>query len=829
MSAMKKPSLFLTTLGVALLCLGLGRARAEFEFQPDLEPDEEIQRLTVRITVGAEGEDLAEPVALDLGLGFPLWLHPLGRPEQQPASFGAVPQFATATETATAGSVAEFTFDVSGEAGQDVLQMSSQLLAGVRLADISRIGFMSRGDSKWVLAAYEIEINGYPFAANDEVNAAVDDRQIQIYSRLAELATEMSPLETEADELRTLVETDLATDEQAARWEEIDAELQPLAQERDCLERQLDGSYPWYEEWEFDSPWRIDESVRQVRVMLVTASHPGADTQNYVYYRAGGHKYLLSSPLNPLAAEDGLRVIPLDIPGGPLTAADLRGHALGMVAHEQPYDEAPDRWHPERLLVEVDGSVVYDSDENELDRLSLEAIRIIPPAHFDEAAAVVANEPLERETYLWEAGNGQGLDLAGGGALPLPDVDDPTFPQPEPGLTFDAELYASAEDYDGLDGFQPFPGEGEWYDDPWDDGSGYWDDGGYYDDEGYWDDGGYYDGGGYWDGGGYYDGGGVSWDQMLGIPWAELLGLLQQLLDDATGDAAGDPVQVENVQLVPLGGGWEVQWDVSGDDSEVTEYLVELLVLDPATGTRTAGILPDYSAHFADRQYPIPQADIDAAAATVGNPLLLYLEPHVVAVAADGSEHRQPGAARALSELTYQFNPIQPYSDFTGFFRYYTNLGPGVITSSPPSHGTAAWTEDVCQCQGMLFDKPLNGCHLVFRVDPADTVGLDYSYAYFMNSGNLPAKRLVGHVGFLDHSGGAPTNSVDVRARCWDSSLSWTGAYQTLDNSLWPLAIDEPVDATTAGDIYVEARVQEIAGTSVPEPVVFLGMRFVDP
>lgn len=65
-------------------------------------------------------------------------------------------------------------------------------------------------------------------------------------------------------------------------------------------------------------------------------------------------------------------------------------------------------------MVEVDGRVVYDSEENDIDRMSLEAIRVIPPAHVDAAGKVVQNAPNPRETFIWEAGKAMGLDLAPG-------------------------------------------------------------------------------------------------------------------------------------------------------------------------------------------------------------------------------------------------------------------------------------------------------------------------------------------------------------------------------------------------------------------------------
>src|SRR5262249_30875317 len=137
------------------------------------------------------------------------------------------------------------------------------------------------------------------------------------------------------------------------------------------------------------------------------------------------------SPATPLTAGAGPRAFGLDLLAGPLTAADLRGWALGMLAHPNPFGRAPDRWHPQRLLVEIDGRTVYDSEENPLDRRSLEAIRLIPPAHRDQDGQLLVNTPIGRETFVWEAGKGMGLDPDQGDPLPLPDPKDAMFPQPE--------------------------------------------------------------------------------------------------------------------------------------------------------------------------------------------------------------------------------------------------------------------------------------------------------------------------------------------------------------------------------------------------------------
>src|SRR5262245_34854527 len=132
------------------------------EAQPakDFKADDVVQTLSVKLDVGADGDDLAEPVALDLGLGFPLWLEPVGRKEGEIAPFGAVAQQSTAKDKVAAGSSVTFTFGVAEEAGQDAFQTTKQLMAGVRVSDIARIGFASAGSSNWQLAGYEINING---------------------------------------------------------------------------------------------------------------------------------------------------------------------------------------------------------------------------------------------------------------------------------------------------------------------------------------------------------------------------------------------------------------------------------------------------------------------------------------------------------------------------------------------------------------------------------------------------------------------------------------------------------------------------------------------
>ena len=346
---MRRISRFL--LGGSLVCLVCcvmaGSLRsADLQLNTEFEGNEPIETLTLKIAIGAGGEDLAEPVALDLGLGFPLWLHPVGRTPSEVAPFGAVQQQSMASNTLAAGSSASFTFHLKGNPGDDKLYATSQLLAGVQVSDIARIGFASQGTTSWLLEGYEITINGRPFAANADVNQSVRVIQDTARFRLAELAVDIAPRRSEARDLRALADALLASAPDLERLAVVENALNPLLTEKRRLEGQTRGIYPWFEEPEFRSPWRTDSSVKSVRVTLMTQTHSGADTENYVYFRTGGHKYLLSSRANPLSGRHGAQRFEVDLIAGPFTAADSRGYAVGMLGHGFPYAHAPDRWHP---------------------------------------------------------------------------------------------------------------------------------------------------------------------------------------------------------------------------------------------------------------------------------------------------------------------------------------------------------------------------------------------------------------------------------------------------------------------------------------------------
>jgi hypothetical protein len=604
-----------------VMCLALSRVGL-CQLDQHFAADENIETLTVELAVAHDGMELSEPVALDLGFGFPLWLIPRLADEGGPPVFGALPQRANLTQAVPAGERASFAFDVRAVDGSDVLKTNLQLLGGVRVSDISRIGLCAEGRTDWQLELLEIQINGKLFHRTEGAPRHIQDEQALAHIRLREVSNGIESLRADAERLRELVDCGLATDDEIQELADFEEVVVPQLQEQNRIERQLAGSYPWFIDSVFHSPWRNGHLLQSMSVTLVTAPHTGADTSSFVYYSSGGRKYLLSSPASPLTPEHGPQTFQLDLIGGPATAADLRGHNLGMLSNGIPYSAAPDRYHAARLLVEVDGRVVYDSDEVELDRLSLEAIRLIPPAHLDGAGSVVLNTPLPREAIVWEAGSGSGLDLVNGGAQPLPPPTDSTWPDPEPSVVYD-DAWAASESHEGFsEGYGPFPGETcfdeEWvttWEEPWP--SGGWEPGSGAGPGGGWGSGGdpwgvppwgwgpppswldilaglwwgHGSGGGGPGGGGWGPGGG-GWGPGGGSGDGDVF----EDFEEFDADPIGEPIQIENVRFDAED--MSIAWDVVGDDSQVEEYLVEWIVLRPQS------LDPLGAAIFSERAFP---------------------------------------------------------------------------------------------------------------------------------------------------------------------------------------------------------------------------------
>jgi len=720
-------------LGATLLvCLGPGgsAAKAQLSLAPGFDPAEAVRTLTVRIDIG-EGEELREPIALDLGLGFPFWLHPVGRQQGQIAPFGAVPQETTADTFIASGASAIFTFSADDVPGQDLLRSTPQLLSDVQISDVGRIGFAGRGTNRWVLAGYEIQVNGRTFASHDGVNLSPFDVQQAARAEMADLQALLEPLEAEREDLAALAEADLATEADAARLAEIEAERLPLLARQRLLEAQVSGPYPWFEETDFRPAWRDTAPIGSARVTLVTSDHVGADTQNFVYFRTGGHKYLLNPGDEPLFGEFGSQQFDLDLLAGPLMAADIRGYAVGMLAHSQPYGDAPDRWHPERILVELDGRVVYDSDAGPIDHDSLAAIRLIPPAHLDAAGGLVTNVPSARETFVWEAGTGMGLDLAGGGALSLPGEGDPLAPLAEPGLM---DVGMGMDMYDPYYGL--FPGESSW---PYGDG-------------GWMDD--------------WYPG----WDDGWGPPPPWLDFVFNLLMPDAdpfpdAGDPppAGESFQIDNVRITA---GWQtddtftVQWDVSGDEGAIDHYSVSLLPVHPehempfgvplATATAAAGLRT---------------TDLTLPVVMPADPLY-YLAPVVVAVPADPADTAHERIGPAVAIFPGGTSPLgQPQLENLFVCIHPPLLMPiiGAVSfgGEPAGAERAVWsTGPVESHNAILFDTPSPAWNVGVRPEAGDRMSITFARPALTGR-----HRVVAHVGFLN--GPEAANEVEVRMNCW--------------------------------------------------------------
>lgn len=832
------------------------------------------------------------------------------------APFGAIPQQSTAKETIAAGSSATFTFSAkSNGRGADPLETTPQLLAGVRLGDISRVGFASKGATDWVLGNYEVRVNGQllasksatsapkpgkksktaakPAASQPRVSKAVPTKdntapkgskkagasdtksgkkpaaakpktsadeatlkreladlqalvqtglataadkkrlkevqaalnaliakrngtspktsgktktpstppaavdpysagQVQAATRLkrAALDTQLSTLGSEFQSLQSVSQLNLSTAKDQARAQELQTKLKALRAERDRWNRQLDGKFPWFIDPAFKSPWRGKNVIRSARITLTTDQHSGADTHNYVYFRTGGHKYLLGSPGVPLAGGTGPQVFTLLLDSGPLTTADLRGWSVGMLGSPLPYGKTPDRWHPKRIIVEIDDRIVYDSEENTTDRKSLAAIRLIPPAHYDKDGNLVVNKPIAREAFLWEAGKGEGLDLVKGDTLSLPKTTDPTYPKTEPGLApttpsagqaadstlFPGESTATTgagasglADSTGLGGWGPSAGGCGGFGAPGDYGNGWGSAGGY---GSGWGSG--FPGGGGWGSGlpgtgaGTIPGTGSGTIPGTGAgPIPGTLGTLPlpPVPPGKDPPPAGKPFQIESVRITS---GWTtadkftIDWETSGDESEIDFYNVALRVVRPETNQVFFANVLRAKAAAGTRTYT---GALDQTV-SVSQPYY-FLAPVVTAVPKDATQtpHERIGPARAVFRPTSSLQPFVPLQLNSMFTATPKNTPPNmaVTLSAPVSYGgkpagskTAVWPSDNVEesHNAILFDSPRPAMTIAARPTPADD---DLTLSLTAPSLQKGAYTLVAHLGYL---GKTKTNSI---------------------------------------------------------------------
>lgn len=743
--------------------------RAQPDKLGDVAADERIQTISVKIDVGADAADLDEPVALDLGLGFPLWLHPLGRPDGTAVPAGAVPQETDAKTTIAAGASGSFTFRLEGEAGQDQLRTTPRLLTGVRVADIGRVGFAGLGRSNWILAGYEIRINGKLFASSNTPHADGDAAIAKARTRLVDLDKTIATLREELAELDKRGAAGKATGADRERFQKAQAELAAavtegsalriryrlnpraaaaqaaagmrladleaelaklrkeaaldgdaapappnprlaaLLAEKRRLEGQLEGKYPWFEDSTFVRP---AATVEKARVIVETWDHAGADSKNRVYFAAGGHRYFLNGAGEPLTAAGGPQEFWLDLIAGPLRPADLRGWGLGMLAHPGLQGAAPDRWHPRRLLVEIDGRVIYDSEDAVLDRRSLQAIRLIPRAQRGAAEdQLVLNKATARQLYFWEAGKGLGLDADTGSVVPLPPRGDTDSPQPEPGLSGDG---AAPPDVDNFPpDFDPFPGEPfppPWAPLPPDD---------------------------------------PGWQPPPPDP----------LPPGVDPPPAGPPFQVDSAEITmgwKAGDSFKIEWKVSGDESGIDHYEVSLIAVRPDQANVYAEQLLQATVGKDQRSYV---GAVGPAAPGVGP--YYFVAPMVVAVPTDPTAkttaHERIGPARAFfpadADALRQPVPVKFVFDNAAGTHGEGAFGATIV----PGTARGAWTlEAVDGHNAILFGSPRPGLHVGYRPEPGDTIT-----GHFTAADIKGPQRLLCHLGF-EGAGGSNTMNVTV-------------------------------------------------------------------
>ena len=222
---------FAVLLTVLVLAGMIPAKTAAAPIAANLQSDEAVETIRVELLVAAGGEDLNEPIARDLGLGFPLWLHRLGRIEDANAPFGAVPQIGTDAHAIRTGQRASFQFSTTGPDGQDDLNTSAQLLSGVHISDISRIGLASKGEGGWVIEGYTLDINGRVFSSNGAINAKGREIQNAARARLAEIEKTISPQQDELQSIQALVSIGLANSSEKSRLSELRDSLAPFQAE----------------------------------------------------------------------------------------------------------------------------------------------------------------------------------------------------------------------------------------------------------------------------------------------------------------------------------------------------------------------------------------------------------------------------------------------------------------------------------------------------------------------------------------------------------------------------------------------------------------------
>ncbi|MEZ6081310.1 MAG: hypothetical protein R3C56_38250, partial [Pirellulaceae bacterium] len=387
-----------------------GESANGFQFG-NLESEIPIEKIRVSITTDEHGAALGEPVELHLGLGFPLRLHPLGA--SSPIDFSAVAQKSSLPadrDHLEPGEEAWFEFEAApDESGSDVLRTTPQLLSGLKVGDISKIGFASTGQSDWKLAGYVIEINDQLFASNNSVDAGPEEVMAQDEQTLTDSLPRREVLVNQLDEYEALASAGYLSDTEQLDWEAARTEVASLDGPIQWAGGRLMGQYPWYEEQAAEFDVSGAPVMKPIDVTLVTSSKAQSGTLNTVYLLAGAKKYQLASSTSPLRngpESHHFQISAIDLERDPLDESDLKQIGIGVVGGGHRFAEAADRAKLDRVLVSVGDQPAYDSELELDDRITLGQIELLPPAHVDDSGKVVENVMTsDRERPMWRAGD----------------------------------------------------------------------------------------------------------------------------------------------------------------------------------------------------------------------------------------------------------------------------------------------------------------------------------------------------------------------------------------------------------------------------------------
>ena len=651
--------------------------------------------------------------------------------------------------------------------GLDVLRTTPPLLADVRYADIQKIGFSSRGESAWILAGYQIDINGKLFASNDSLELSVLEEQEEKAAELATLLSDAEPLalqiiEGEAFERASLA--DAADKVALAEVKQKFAELEPAILR---LRGMTEGFYPWFEEAdELFTPAAVaGEKISSVRIQLLTGTESSAGSGNSIYLKAGGHKYLLSSATDPLDSVNKLQefTIPSDVfDFDPLRTADLLPEkiGIGMLGSDQAFDRIPDRANIQRVILEADDAVVYDSEKNGADRATLAAISLIPPVHRDNVGFPVENRTTPYEVYLWKPG------------MPLPDAErkpqlaEMDKPAPKENLDTPENQNLPKAPLLGINP-QPRPPVRPLF--------------------------------------GPLNSRRRPPTPIIVINFPIVFGGVPPNTPGPTRPVISDVKIVPGNNPVQFGQSSRVSWTVKGNRSQVSRFRVRLYpVLPHRTGTIIRPVADTTSTNSGSRQVTLTptQTLLSATGISARESQVMFVRPEVTALNSLGQVINGTAATGPILPIfpaggtpvrlhhasPPPATPPWPVNGTTVFAPAFPSNGPGTrfaifngtsfpfsgtITPSDPGSGSAVWRLGGSQfSQGSVFDSyPFSGLgqwahNTAIRPGAAPLTTLATQYVVF---GVPVPQRLVAHVGFIgDRPSWTNRAHVDVDIRVID-------------------------------------------------------------